>query len=242
MPKESPSVAQTLSSLTPLAAPPGSTSPPRPRRAALRIHFPDAVVSQPGAHLSKQESATAPSFSVSALALDNLLFPNCDLSPTTSAASHSSSGSRRLSQDPGSLLPRYLVAGLDLDPPFPSFPVMGPILHSMQADLTLAADELDPESADEFIPLQPATGEDGAGASRPVAAYMGPAPPGLSSPHRYMFMMWEQPAGVTGERIRDEVGFGEEGVGLMTRMRWDQEAFERKLGLGRVVAGNYFVC
>ncbi|KAK1836350.1 phosphatidylethanolamine-binding protein [Podospora conica] len=239
MPKESRSVTQTLSSLTPLA-PPGSTSPPR--RAALRIHFPDAVVSQPGTHLSKQESAVAPSFSVSALALDNLLFPNCDLSPTTSAASHSSSGSRRLSQEPGSavLLPRYLVAGLDLDPPFPSFPVMGPILHSMQADLTLAADELDPES-DEFIPLQPAP-EDGAGASRPVAAYMGPAPPGLSSPHRYMFMMWEQPAGVTGERIREELGFGEDGAGLMTRMRWDQEAFERKLGLGRVVAGNYFVC
>jgi len=238
MPKESRSVTQTLSSLTQ----PGSTSPPR--RAALRIHFPDAVVSQPGAHLSKQESAAAPSFSVSALALDNLLFPNCDLSPTTSAASHSSSGSRRLSQDPGSsgLLPRYLVAGLDLDPPFPSFPVMGPILHSMQADLTLATDELDPESADEFIPLQPAAEEDGVGTGRPVAAYMGPAPPGLSSPHRYMFMMWEQPAGVTGERIKDELGFGEDGVGLMTRMRWDQEAFERKLGLGRVVAGNYFVC
>jgi len=236
MPKESRSVAQTLSALSP-PAPPGSTS--APKRAALRIHFPDAVVSHPGAHLSRQESAIAPSFSVSALALDNLLFPNCDLSPTTSASSHSSSGSR-LSQDAG-LLPRYLVAGLDLDPPFPSFPVMGPILHSMQADLTLATNELDAENGDEFIPLHPVT-EDGEGACRPVASYMGPAPPGLSSPHRYMFMMWEQPDGITGEKIRDELGFGEDGVGLMTRMRWDQDAFERKLGLGRVLAGNYFVC
>lgn len=64
-----------------------------------------------------------------------------------------------------------------------------------------------------------------------------------------MYVMWEQPRDVNGERVRDEFfkgmehGKGEDGgVGWMERMRWDVEAFERRLGLGRVVAGNWFVC
>lgn len=105
--------------------------------------------------------------------------------------------------------------------------------------MTLATGEMSPD--EEFIRLQPMTtsGED----EEEMATYMGPAPPAWSSPHRYVFMCWEQPDGVTGEKIREELGLDEgEGVGMMGRLRWDLESFERRLGLGRVVAGNYFVC
>ncbi len=228
MPRIAPSIKHTLSSLT--SVPDASCF-----KAPLRIHFPSAVVSAPGTQLSKQDSAPEPTFSVPASALDNLTFPNCDLSPTTSAATASfDSAGSTLSQEPDAIVPKFLVASLDLDPPFPSFPVLGPLLHGMQADLTLAIAEMDPD--DEYIRLMPPEG------SPPIVAYMGPAPPGISSPHRYMFLLWEQPEGVTGENIKEHLAFPEEGAGLMARIRWDQEDFERKVGLGKVVAGNFFVC
>ncbi|KAK4442458.1 phosphatidylethanolamine-binding protein [Podospora aff. communis PSN243] len=227
--KEPDIVKQILSSLTPSDP---STSP---IRAPLRIHFRETTLTTPGTHLPRSSSLHAhpPSFSVSALALDNLSFPNCDLSPTTTASSATSSSSN----DSAAKTPHYLIAALDIDPPFPSFPVMGPLLHSLTADLTLANEMNIPE--DGFIPLEgPSSGSEG-----DVVPYMGPAPPAWSTPHRYVFMMWEQPEGVTGEKIREEMGLdAEEGVGMMGRARWDQEGFERRWGLGRVVAGNYFVC
>ena len=126
---------------------------------------------------------------------------------------------------------------------------MSPLLHSLQADLSLSLSTAALSPSDDFITLEAPTSDPSRGE---VAPYMGPAPPGLSSPHRYVFMLWEQPDGVTVERIREEMGFETEageggggfggGAGLMSRVRWDQERFERRLGLGRVVAGNYFVC
>ncbi|KAK0643784.1 phosphatidylethanolamine-binding protein [Cercophora newfieldiana] len=241
MPNEPDSIKNILSSLI-------SESPPAsPLRAPLRIHFPGTTLTTPGTHLTRSETSTPPSFSVSAHALDNLSFPNCDLSPTTSAASHeSSSTSSILSHSPSAEdnnnnnnnnnVPHYLVAGLDLDPPFPSFPVMGPLLHSLQADMTLATGEMGAD--EEFIRLQGRSRE-----GEEVAGYMGPAPPPWSGPHRYVFVVWEQPKGVDGGKIREELGLQEgEGVGMVGRLRWDLEGFERRLGLGRVVAGNYFVC
>ncbi|KAK4169728.1 phosphatidylethanolamine-binding protein [Cladorrhinum sp. PSN259] len=226
------SISETLSNLAP------SSPSSSPKAAALRIHFPDTTVTSPGEHLSRQTTAPVPTFSVSATALgENVTIPNCDLSPTTSASS--ASGDDGTSEETNPLcIPRFLVAGLDLDPPFPSFPVLGPILHSMQADLALIPPE-DWDSA-EYIPLahdKRLRGDEN------VAGYVGPSPPGLGSPHRYMFLMWEQPRGINAERIREEFGFKDDGsIGVMNRVRWDQEAFERKLGLGKPVAGNFFVC
>ena len=70
-----------------------------------------------------------------------------------------------------------------------------------------------------------------------------PRPPAISGPHRYVFMVFEQPDGVTAERVKEEMGWVEKlELGLWDRIRWDQAVFEEKLGLGGVVAGGGFWC
>ncbi|KAK0726551.1 phosphatidylethanolamine-binding protein [Apiosordaria backusii] len=224
---------------------------------SLRIHFPTETVSSPGQHLSKSASATPPSFSVSASALKNLKFPNNDLSPVSSHTSNpeddqTKSPATNEDQDLDTnplTIPRFLITTLDLDAPFPSFPVLGPILHGMQADLALSTSftgEDGVETEKQFVPLEHDTnfnrGKDDEGE---VARYMGPSPPAWSEPHRYLCLMWQQPEGVTGDRIREEMGWGrrKDGkIGAWERVRFDQGRFEERFGLGEVVAGNYFVC
>ncbi|KAM7193955.1 Phosphatidylethanolamine-binding protein PEBP [Naviculisporaceae sp. PSN 640] len=261
MPKEASSISSTLASLSP-------DSP-----APLRINFPSTniTVSSPGVLLTKEAAAPTPVYSISARALCHLTFSNCDLSPTTSASTESSLSIPHVTSQPppeehqarrGSLrletstvhelVPKYMVITLDLDAPFPSVPLMSPLLHGIQADLTLATEDIDPD--DEYIPLEatspPAGIYGNVGKSGEVVDYMGPSPPPTSAPHRYMFMLWEQPGGLTGEKICEEIGIGKNqgsgelhgDMGMMGRARFDQEGFERRLGLKRVVGGNYFVC
>lgn len=119
----------------------------------------------------------------------------------------------------------------------------------MQADLALSTSftgEDDIDTNKQFIPLERDTrfnlGEDDIGE---VAQYMGPSPPGWSEPHRYVCLMWQQPEGVTGDKIREEMGWGaarDGKIGAWERVRFDQAGFEERFGLGEVVAGNYFVC
>lgn len=123
----------------------------------------------------------------------------------------------------------YFSISLDPDAPFPSFPFLGPVLHTLQTDLT-AQGEADGEG---WVKLS--------GSGKPLAPWVRPGPPGISAPHRYVFLVWEQPEGLTEERIRKEMGWGEQ-VGLMARMRWNQSGFEGRFGLGDVVGGNWFVC
>lgn len=233
------SITETLSRLAPSS--PSSPSGPAP----LRIHFPEKTVTSPGQHLSRQTTAPAPSFSVSTAALsENVTLPNCDLSPTTSATSATSGKDDEdddTYDDTNPLsIPRFLVAALDLDLPVTSFPVLSPVLHSMQADLELLPPKDKDWDSAEYIPLvhdRRLRGDEN------VAGYVGPSPPPFGRPHRYMFVLWQQPTGINAERIREEFGFNDDGsIGVMDRVRWDQDAFEKKLGLGKVVAANYFVC
>ncbi|KAK4184396.1 phosphatidylethanolamine-binding protein [Podospora australis] len=248
------SITDLLDELSPLSSAP-------PRSADLRIHFPETTVKHPGVQLSRQETAPTPTFSVSATALSkNLTLPNCDLSPVSShdsSAENATDNPAETANEPTSTepdaptsdtnpltIPRFLVATIDLDPPFPSFPVLGPILHGMQADLALSTTATeDPENQGEFIPLEHDKNmmeHEDEGES--VAGYVGPSPPPLGNPHRYLSLLWEQPRGLNSSRIREELGLREHGaIGAMKRMWWDQEDFERRLGLGKVLAGNYFV-
>lgn len=70
-----------------------------------------------------------------------------------------------------------------------------------------------------------------------VASYAGPRPPPISDPHQYVFLLYEQPKDVVVQS--DKLGFPED-LGIRHRMKWNQESFERKVGLGKVVAGNWF--
>ncbi|KAI9726775.1 MAG: hypothetical protein M1828_000631 [Chrysothrix sp. TS-e1954] len=128
---------------------------------------------------------------------------------------------------------RYVAVCLDLDPPFPSFPIAGPIVHWIQPSLTASS-----------------TGEL-SGSEPPIAHYRGPGPPPISAPHRYVFMLYEQPDGFDVEALRyREKSEGEQGAGktreitMWERVRWRHDLWERKAGLGKegVVAGNVYVC
>lgn len=80
----------------------------------------------------------------------------------------------------------YLVIALDLDAPFPSFGILGPILHWIQPGLK-------PERTADGRATLTASG------TPFVANYIGPAPPPGSAAHRYIFLLYEQPAGFDGK-------------------------------------------
>lgn len=61
-------------------------------------------------------------------------------------------------------------------------------------------------------------------------------PPPGAAPHRYLFLLYSQEP---GSRIpRDLLG---KEIGLMQRVRFDVDGMVEKLGLGELVAVNYFV-
>ncbi|KAI1810154.1 PEBP-like protein [Poronia punctata] len=165
----------------------------------LRIHFPETVVvTTAGANLTTTQAKSAPTFSVSASALKS----------TTST--------------------RYIVVAIDIDAPFPSIPVLGPILHGIHVDLVAGSTP----DADGFVPLE--------GPAEWFVPYIGPAPPKPSSAHRYMFLVFEQPETLDGAKIKSVIGVGPD-IKLTGRMWWDQKGFEEKMGLGDVLAGNFFL-
>ncbi|KAG8407769.1 hypothetical protein J3459_018363 [Metarhizium acridum] len=110
---------------------------------------------------------------------------------------------------------------LDLDAPHPSFPFLSPILHWIQPGLQ-------------------ASDEDGEGvlkASEPsISDYAPPGPPPGSPPHRYCFL-YEQPASCDGSNYAPGDGAK---MGLWPRMPYSLDAWEKELGLGPIVATNFF--
>ncbi|KAF2192565.1 PEBP-like protein, partial [Zopfia rhizophila CBS 207.26] len=113
----------------------------------------------------------------------------------------------------------YIALCLDLDAPFPSVAILSPILHGIQADLTPQGEP----DAEDWIKLTPG--------AKPTASYLPPNPPKFSGAHRYVFLIWEQPEGLTKDKIKSDLGLPDE-VGLGARIRWDEDSCEKKLGLG----------
>jgi len=112
----------------------------------------------------------------------------------------------------------YLAISLDIDAPFPSFGVLGPILHWIQPNVTVSGASLKTDG-----PF--------------VANYIGPAPPPGSSPHRYTFFLYEQPEGFDYKKYAPEGG---KTLSNWGRMRYDLDAWAKEIGLGEVVVFNYF--
>ncbi|KAH8678454.1 phosphatidylethanolamine-binding protein [Xylariales sp. PMI_506] len=116
----------------------------------------------------------------------------------------------------------YMVVCLDLDPPFASFPFAGPVNHWLHSGFRLSASSAEDggklETSDPFI-----------------VNYFRPGPPPGVGPHRYLFLLYEQP-------VSFDVKLHAPGkdVGVPTRIRYNLDAWEQKVGLGEVVAANYF--
>lgn len=71
-----------------------------------------------------------------------------------------------------------------------------------------------------------------------VADYVGPGPPPGSSPHRYLFLLYKQPAAFDGKEHAPADG---KPYGNMTRMRFGLSDWEKKVNLKSPVAVNYFI-
>lgn len=114
----------------------------------------------------------------------------------------------------------YLVIGLDLDAPFPSFAVLGPILHWVQSGFTASPGSNTLTTTAPFI-----------------SDYIGPAPPPRSSPHRYSFFLYEEPVGLDPKAHAPLNGAK---MGVKGRMFTSLDNWEKTLKLGPVLAMNYF--
>ncbi|EXJ75727.1 uncharacterized protein A1O5_00234 [Cladophialophora psammophila CBS 110553] len=113
---------------------------------------------------------------------------------------------------------KFLVISLDLDAPFPSFAPLSPALHWLQAGLAAQG------AGDDLTSPDPA-----------IAFWAGPGPPPISSPHRYIFLLYEQPADFDPRMFTKTRGFG-----IRDRMRWDLSRFEKQAKLRPAVAATYF--
>lgn len=182
---------------------------------SLRVIFPDGTaISHHGVKLSSVPTKATPALSI----VRALLKPQYSLRDG----------------GVGGGVAKYIAVCLDLDAPFPSFSFLGPIAHWIQTDLVavhkVGASNDDSEG---FTALE--------SESPPIMPYVGPGPPPPSAPHRYIFLIWEQPPNLaSSEAVREILSLSAE-PGLMARIRWDQSLFETKMGLGEPLAVNYFV-
>lgn len=118
-----------------------------------------------------------------------------------------------------------MVVGLDIDAPFPSFGALGPILHWIQPGLQLStsSENSDTSTLEATAPF--------------VANYIGPAPPPWSSPHRYIFFLYEQPEGFDVKKYAPP---NDQNLGNMQRMWYSLDGWEEEASLGPILASNYF--
>jgi phosphatidylethanolamine-binding protein (PEBP) family uncharacterized protein len=122
---------------------------------------------------------------------------------------------------------KYIVLSIDLDAPFISFPILGPILHWVRSDLSTTSSASTSSSPQEGV-LESETST--------LVPWGPPGPPPGAAPHRYVFCLYEQPEGLTPDMVIP----GGEMKSRYQRMRFDFAGFEKKAGVGKVVAGGWF--
>ncbi|KAJ5350036.1 Phosphatidylethanolamine-binding protein PEBP [Penicillium brevicompactum] len=116
---------------------------------------------------------------------------------------------------------KYVIVSLDIDAPFPSFGVLGPILHWIQSDVKITDSSLLEFDA----PF--------------VANWIGPAPPPGSAPHRYIFFLYEQPETFD---LKDHAPADGKELSVWSRMWYNLDGWAEEVKLGSPVAFNYFYC
>ncbi|KAJ4385487.1 hypothetical protein N0V93_009915 [Gnomoniopsis smithogilvyi] len=113
----------------------------------------------------------------------------------------------------------YLAISLDPDAPFAVFPVLGPVLHWIQPGLKSSTSGGSLEATEPFI-----------------ANWVAASPPPGSAPHRYIFILYEQPEGLETKKFAPKEG---QEMGMGPRVRTSLDGWVTKLGLGEPVAVNY---
>lgn len=124
-----------------------------------------------------------------------------------------------LSAPPGLPQGTYTVISIDLDAPFISWNVLGPVAHWIQTGFKVNQPEQELNSD------EPA-----------IAPWVAAGPPPGAAPHRYVFLLYnETPGSTVSPNLKEKP------MSLMQRMRFDVDAMVKQLGLGEIVAANYFV-
>jgi hypothetical protein len=119
----------------------------------------------------------------------------------------------------------YLIICLDLDPPFASFPFAGPINHWLQSGFRLSPPSSSTSNLTTTDPF--------------IINYFRPGPPPGAGPHRYLFLFYEQPESFD---VKEYAPKDRKEVSVLPRIRWDLEAWERRVGVRGYVAANWFRC
>ncbi|KAJ0419300.1 phosphatidylethanolamine-binding protein [Aspergillus carlsbadensis] len=140
---------------------------------------------------------------------------------------------------------QYTIIAIDVDAPYTSWNSLSPIVHWIQTGFVVPEPEPDqsqdasaaaaasasPEQSLQEIELK---------STDPITVPWLPAgPPPGTAPHRYVFMLYMQTPGAGVPEPRKLKGRPRSRLG---RMRFDVKGMVGELGLGEVVAGNYFVC
>lgn len=117
---------------------------------------------------------------------------------------------------------------LDLDAPFASAPLLSPILHWLQPGLHASSST----SGQRDVELDSSS-------TRFVADWAPAGPPPGAAPHRYVFLLYNQPDGFDGKKFGQPAAEGEK-FGMLKRMRYDFGKFVKEAKLSDPVAANYF--
>ncbi|KAL4877749.1 phosphatidylethanolamine-binding protein [Aspergillus karnatakaensis] len=139
-----------------------------------------------------------------------------DITPGAKIAKNDTTQTPTLSAPADLLEGTYAVISLDIDAPFRSWNVLSPIVHWIQTDLTSNSKDLGLESS-----------------GVPVVPWLPAGPPPGAAPHRYLFLLYRQ-----GELMEKQEGAS---LTRLQRMRFDVDGMVGRLGLGEIVAVNYFV-
>lgn len=128
-----------------------------------------------------------------------------------------------ISFDTANAAQKYIVLCLDPDAPHPSASfLLSPILHWLQGNLQIPSD-----GSKVFLAMEAV-----------MAGYRPPNPPGFSPPHRYVFLLYEQPDTLN---LQQHIPKDGEQLGLWPRLKYDHDQLVQKMGLGEPVAANYFI-
>ncbi|KAH8700108.1 putative phosphatidylethanolamine-binding protein [Talaromyces proteolyticus] len=141
------------------------------------------------------------------------------VTPGEKIAKRDTHGTPKLLAPPGFPQGVYAIISIDIDAPFITWNVLSPAAHWIQTGLKSA------QGSQELTSDEPA-----------IASWVGAGPPPGAAPHRYAFFLYlQKPDSIIPPNLR------EGHFGLMQRMRFDVDAMARQLGLGEIVAVNYFV-
>ena len=113
----------------------------------------------------------------------------------------------------------YIAIAIDVDAPYGSLPFLSPIVHWIQPGLN-------PNDLGELESDSPC-----------VVDWLAPAPPPFSAPHRYIIVVYQQPANMDVSKWNTKFV---KPVSIASRIRWSLDDFASQAGLEEMIAASYF--